>query len=192
MRRGLRGEQQRGPPCHVQAVHAGRLALEIGYDAVVGGYIRQFASGAAVTFDTASVRPFLTQKDALVYSVVAGDYNVAYVMPYQAATVFADIDVALNRITAVGHGFATGDRIGVASDGAYPTTVPGGLISSTSELYAIRVDADTFGVATTYANALASVGINITVSPAATLYWAASTCSRTTTASVSPVACRRP
>ena len=149
------------------------LALEIGYDAVVGGYIRQFASGAAVTFDTASVRPFLTQKDALVYSVVAGDYNVAYVMPYQAATVFADIDVALNRITAVGHGFATGDRIGVASDGAYPTTVPGGLISSTSELYAIRVDDDTFGVATTYANALASVGINITVKPAATLYWAA-------------------
>lgn len=72
---------------------------------------------------------------------------------------FVDGDVATgtDRITQTAHGLATGDRLFLTTTGTLPT----GLSAST-EYFAIRVDADTFELATTLANAIAGTQIDIT------------------------------
>lgn len=59
--------------------------------------------------------------------------------------------------TAAGHGYSTGDRVRVSS----ATTLPAGLAANTT-YYVIKIDADTFKLATTDANATAGTAVNIT------------------------------
>lgn len=65
--------------------------------------------------------------------------------------------------TLTGHTLATGDAVIPTTTGALPT----GLTAGTT-YYAIRVDADTFRLATTLANALAGTAINTTGSQSGT------------------------
>ena len=60
-------------------------------------------------------------------------------------------------VTANGHGLKTGSRISFETTGSLPT----GLSHGTN-FYVIYIDADTFNVATTYANALAGTKITTT------------------------------
>lgn len=68
-----------------------------------------------------------------------------------------DVNTGTDQITLTAHGLHTGQRIVFTST----DTVPAGLSSGT-ERYAIRIDANTIEVATTYANAIAGTAIDIT------------------------------
>jgi autotransporter-associated beta strand protein len=68
-----------------------------------------------------------------------------------------DVAVATDRITATSNGLETGDRLYLTTTGTLPT----GLSAST-EYFAISVDANTFELATTLANAIAGTQIDIT------------------------------
>lgn len=68
----------------------------------------------------------------------------------------ADVNYSTNRITQEAHGLVTGDSVIFTST----DTVPGGLTADTA-YYAIRVDANTFQVATSRANAKAGTAIDI-------------------------------
>jgi hypothetical protein len=67
-----------------------------------------------------------------------------------------DVDATANTITVTAHGLQTGWAIVFATDG----TLPAPLVAATT-YYAIRVSADVFKVATTYANALATTAIDL-------------------------------
>lgn len=70
-----------------------------------------------------------------------------------AFTAVAATDVC----TRTGHGLFTGNRVRVSST----TTLPAGL-SAATDYYVIRIDADTFKLATTRALAIAGTAVNIT------------------------------
>lgn len=69
----------------------------------------------------------------------------------------ADVDIVNDDITIVGHGFSTGDVIGLTTD----DTLPAGLAVNTA-YYVIQRTASTFRLATSRANAFAGTQINIT------------------------------
>lgn len=75
-----------------------------------------------------------------------------------AAKVFvdADVSVANNTITEVGHGYATGLKGALTTSGV----LPAGL--SATDYWIIKVDADTYKFATSAANALAGTAVDIT------------------------------
>lgn len=58
-------------------------------------------------------------------------------------------------VTKNGHGFATGDMIWFSTTGSLPT----GLTANTTQYYAINNDANTFWIATSYANAIAGTKV---------------------------------
>ena len=69
----------------------------------------------------------------------------------------ADVNVAADTISESAHGLRTGDAVVLSTDGVLPT----GLSAATA-YYAIYVNASTFKLATTRANALSGTAINIT------------------------------
>ena len=69
-----------------------------------------------------------------------------------------DVTVATDAIAEAGHGMQTGDGpVRVSTSGVLPT----GLLAAT-DYYVIRVDANSFKLATSRANALAGTAVNIT------------------------------
>lgn len=74
-----------------------------------------------------------------------------------AVTITA-VDTGTETLTAIAHGLTTGDRTRVRNvDGALPTG-----LSSATDYFAIRVDADNVKLATSNANAIAGTAINLT------------------------------
>ena len=69
-----------------------------------------------------------------------------------------DVSVANDTITYAAHTLVTGDMVRFANSGG---SLPAGL-TSTTNYWAIVVDADTFKVATTRANALGGTNVNVT------------------------------
>ena len=69
----------------------------------------------------------------------------------------ADVNVTADTISESGHGLTTGDAVVLSTTGTLPT----GLSVATA-YYAIYVNASTFKLATSRANALAGTAINIT------------------------------
>ena len=67
-------------------------------------------------------------------------------------------------VTLNGHGFVTGDSLYLTTTGSLPT----GLTASTVRYYAIKIDANTFNLATSLANALAGTKINTSGSQSGT------------------------
>ncbi len=57
-------------------------------------------------------------------------------------------------LTLTGHGFATGDAVYLTTTGALPTG-----LSANTRYFVVRIDANTFSLATTYANAIANTRI---------------------------------
>ncbi len=69
----------------------------------------------------------------------------------------ASVNFGTDLFTSTAHGLVTGDAVMIASD----TTLPGGLASDTL-YFVIKISANTFKLATTYANAIAGTVINLT------------------------------
>lgn len=70
-----------------------------------------------------------------------------------------NVNVTTNRITITSHGFKTGDKVTYSNGGG--TSITG--ITSGSDYYVIRVDANTVSLASTVANANAGTAIDLTV-----------------------------
>lgn len=70
-----------------------------------------------------------------------------------------NINLVTDRFTATNHGFSTGDAVTVSTTGG--GTLPGGLSASTT-YYIIKIDNNTFKLATSAANAQSGTAINIT------------------------------
>ena len=68
-----------------------------------------------------------------------------------------DVDTTNSQITITSHGYTTGDSIVMRNGG----TLPGGLSDDTI-YYVIRIDANTFRLSSSAANAIAGVSIDIT------------------------------
>ena len=69
----------------------------------------------------------------------------------------ADVNTGAETITEAAHGYVTGDTVILSNTGG---GLPGGLSATT--YYVIKVDANTFSLATSLANAYAGTAINIT------------------------------
>lgn len=69
----------------------------------------------------------------------------------------AAVDITANTITKVAHGYLTGLKVQFSN----PTTLPTG-ISALTNYFIIKVDADTFKVAASLADALAGTAVDIT------------------------------
>jgi hypothetical protein len=67
-----------------------------------------------------------------------------------------DISIANNTVTETTHGWITGDRVYV-----YGSDLPAGLTTATT-YYIIKVDANTYKLATTLANAVAGTAVDLT------------------------------
>ena len=87
-------------------------------------------------------------------ATLSGDLDVACTISGQ----FGSVNLADDEITATAHGFVTGDI--VLYNDAGGTAIEG--LSSGSYYYIIRVDADTFKLATSVANAGAGTAIDLT------------------------------
>lgn len=101
-----------------------------------------------------------------VTAVVAGNN------PAASTFIDGDVSVANNTVTEASHGYTTGVKIALTTDGV----LPGGL--SATDYYLSVVDSDTYGFSTSQANALAGTLVDITsaagggthtVTPATTL-----------------------
>ena len=68
----------------------------------------------------------------------------------------AEVTNATEIFTSVAHGLLTGDRILVTQDNTLPTG-----LSTATQYWVIKVDADGFQLATTYANAVAGTNLSI-------------------------------
>lgn len=82
--------------------------------------------------------------------------NTTVATPATMTFVDADVSVANNTITETAHGYYTGVKGALTTSGV----LPGGL--SATNYYVIRVDANTFKLATSAANALAGTAVDIT------------------------------
>lgn len=69
----------------------------------------------------------------------------------------ADVDVDDNTITEAGHGYKTGLKGQLTTDGVLPTG-----LSAATDYFVIGVDVDTYKLATSLVNAQAGTAINIT------------------------------
>jgi hypothetical protein len=107
------------------------------------GEINTTANGASISLDGAVV--FSAQCNADVDT------------PALKTFTDTDVSVADDTITITAHGFITGDKGQFSSTG----TLPAGLSTST-DYFIIKVDANTIKVATSLANALLGTALNIT------------------------------
>lgn len=89
-----------------------------------------------------------------------------------AAFTNASITTGTENINATGHGFVTGDKVYFTA----ATTAPTGLTTGT-HYYVIKVDADNFKLASTYALAFAGTAIDITNAGSGNMKIASSTLS---------------
>jgi hypothetical protein len=90
-----------------------------------------------------------------------GEYG--YVAGENTSQTFTITLAAPGVATAVAHGYQTGTPLNLTTNGALPTG-----LSTATNYYAIVVDANTFKLATTVANAIAGTGITTSVSQSGT------------------------
>ena len=86
----------------------------------------------------------------------AAGYGMFLDLTVTTATAATFTAAVTDICTAVAHGYYTGLKVAATTD----TTLPAGL--SATNYYVIRIDADTFKLATNAANALAGTAVNIT------------------------------
>jgi len=91
-----------------------------------------------------------------VISGTAGDVQVAAAAAPLAGGVDSAVDVDANTITITGHAFETGLKVGVSSSATLPNPL------SATDYYVIKIDADTFKLATSMALAVAGTAVNLT------------------------------
>ncbi len=71
------------------------------------------------------------------------------------------VDTVTERLTSVAHGLVTGDGPGAVFNFSASGTIPAGLTTLT-DYWIIRIDNDTFQLATSSSNAFAGVAVNLT------------------------------
>lgn len=104
--------------------------------------------------------------EKLCYDVLADVMSVITATNYGLFTVTAGV-AATDVITSVGHLLTTGDRVDIIS-------ITGGAgLAANDVRYAIRVDDDTFKLATTAANAVAGTAVDFTTAITAGVFSAA-------------------
>lgn len=140
-------------------------ALEIGYETNRTGYMRIYQDGEPLTFTASDAREYIKTQD--VFYIASGDQFVLK----QTSTTSGSINTGAETFTAIAHGFVTGDEIGCFEvSGSLPTTSP--QLNHSTTYFAIRVDDNTFKVATSLANAEAGTAINLTTANGGTIWWA--------------------
>lgn len=101
------------------------------------------------------------------YMIDCDDVLTGYKDRYDINIVPANVNTTTDTITFAGHGFETGDEIRYYAGGLFSGI--GGLTTDTN-YYAIRVDADNFKVASTLVNAQAGTAINLTTAAGAPFF----------------------
>ena len=127
------------------------------------------ASWATAATVWASIEPLSGAErlqGAEVESTVTHRITMRY-LENSTAFVAADVDTGDDHITSAAHGLATGQAVRITTD----DTIPTGLVAGTT-YYAIKVDANDFRLAATYALAVAGTDIDITAQGVGThTYW---------------------
>ena len=146
----LGGNRTLGVPSNLGAAQPGHIAIyqdATGSRTLAYAWCWMFAGGTAPTLSTAAC-----SKDALYYDVVL----------YATSTVTITI-ASPGVVSWTAHGLNTGDRLQLTTTGALPT----GLSASTT-YWVVKVDANSFSLATTLANAAAGTKINTSGSQSGT------------------------
>lgn len=118
----------------------------------------QVASTQSLILNLASIKLASVQ---IVYSNVA---------PSAAAVLAAAVDATANTLTKTSHGFVTGLKGQMTTSSA----LPGGL-ATTTDYFVVKIDADTFKLASSLANAEAGTVIDITTQGTGTHTFTATT-----------------
>lgn len=142
----LGGSRTLANPTNIVAGQSGSIELRqdaTGSRTLAYGWGWQFSGGTTPTLSTPGL-----SRDTLYYDVKI----------YNSATVTITL-ASPGVVTLTGHGFLSGQRIQLTTTGALPT----GLTASTS-YYVTVVDANTFKLSTSLANAAAGTYINTSVS----------------------------
>lgn len=137
----LGGNRTLGVPTNIAAGQSGSFQVyqdSTGSRTLAYSWCYGFAGGTAPTLTTTALG-----RDKLSYDVVRG----------QSATVIITIATP-GVVTYTGHGLQTGDWVQITTSGALPT----GLTASTT-YWVVYVDANSFSLATTKANAAAGTKI---------------------------------
>ena len=146
----LAGNRTLGVPSNLGAAQPGHIDIyqdATGSRTLAYAWCWMFAGGTAPTLSTAGA-----SKDALYYDVVL----------YATSTV--TITIASPGVASwTAHGLNTGDRLQLTTTGALPT----GLSASTT-YWVVKVDANSFSLATTLANSAAGTKINTSGSQSGT------------------------
>jgi len=132
-------------------------AFEVAFDGLTG-------FTAVITTDDSAADGTMTCTSASTGAVAAGqvknaDDSGAGSISVAETTpgVTSQVDVTANTLTSVAHGLITG----VKGQASSTDTLPAGLATST-DYFVIKVDADTYKLATSLANAQAGTAIDIT------------------------------
>lgn len=115
-------------------------------------------AGSSVYYVDRAITPSTDLSTSGARQTYADTIGTAYETDGAATIPTTDVNTTTNVVTETAHGFTTGQRITYANGGG--TTMAG--LTTATDYYAIRVTADTFKVATTFANALAGTPIDIT------------------------------
>jgi len=143
-------------------------ALEIGYETNRTGYIRFYQDGEPLTFTASDADPFMSPRSCRYIATGAGLYYQIVLADF--LTAHTDISTANDTFTKSSHGYVTGDEVGVINvSGGLPAATPS--IGNATKYYVIRVDANTFKIATSLANAQSSIAVDITSATVGTLMW---------------------
>ncbi len=81
--------------------------------------------------------------------------NYSDAAPSAAVINETDVDATANTFTKAGHGFVTGLKVAATTDGTLPAPL------TATNYYVIKVDADTFKVASSLSDAEAGTAVNI-------------------------------
>jgi len=138
--------------------------IAIGKSSPAGIITVTFTCTGGTGADAGTVPNTSVPTEAIDYLTKAKPYQLIEARAYPTGLgtssfvfVDADVSVANDTITEATHGYATGDRVDLATTGV----LPGGLAAATI-YYVIAVDANTISLATTAANATAASAIDIT------------------------------
>lgn len=125
-------------------------------DFVAGGGEVQFQVSGTTTanFNNSAVFSF----ESSAGGTLTGTSEIIIANPTTSHTwVDADLTIATDLIAETAHGLKTGTRVRVSTSG---DELPSGLAVDT-DYYVVRIDADTYKLATTFANAMASTVIDL-------------------------------
>lgn len=135
---------------------AGSIALAdcgvcpAGFTAVSGSNVYAISRPLAGTEDLTTTGAQQTYADS-----IGTAYEAATKLTFNGATA---VDPATDKITFVGHGLVTGDKITYSNGGG--TSITG--LTSGNDYFIIKSDVDNVKLATTFANAIAGTAVDIT------------------------------